>query len=643
MDDKARLLLVDDDPLLSRATARLLRSAGYTVSTATTGAEGVRMVREQTPDVVLLDVVLPDIEGLEVCRRIKADRALADVYVILLSGLKTASDEQAKGLEAGADAYIARPIANRELLARVEALMRIQRAERALRDSEEKFRNVIEQSNDGIALADSEGMVIEWNASAVQIFGLERAEVLGRPLWDVQFQVAPEMYKTEAGYAQIKTMLRQLFETQHADWLGELQGSEIQRPDGSHRFVEASIFPIHMGKKFMAGSIIRDITKQKRAEEALKRERDFNSIVLDTVDALVIVLDPEGRIVRFNHACEVCSGYTFEEVEGRKFWDVLLLEEERNAVKAVFADLKARALPSRFENYWVTKDGRERLIAWSNAVLTGEGGTVDYIMGTGIDVTERRRTERALARHAHALTQHAHALMRANEDLERFAYVVAHHLQEPLRTIVSYTQLLAKRQTGQPDPDMEQVRASIVDSALYMRDLLRDLLAYSALDRQVEVSKTVSSEKILAYVLEQLHEMIIESGARMTHDPLPDVRVNPMQFTQVFQALVDNAIKFSRGSSVATPPHIHISAEREADMWVFSVRDNGIGIAPKYTARIFRVFERLHTRQDYPGTGIGLAMCKKIIEQHGGRIWVESELGEGATFYFTLPIEKSDS
>ncbi len=637
MDDKARILLIDDDPLLSRATARLLRSSGYEVSMALTGAAGLHMVQEQSPDLVLLDVVLPDIDGLEVCRRIKADRALADVYVILLSGLKIASDEQAQGLEAGADAYIARPIANRELLARVEALMRIQRAERALRDSEEKFRSVIEQSNDGVILTDSEGKIVEWNVSAVRIFGLERAEVLGRSLWDVQYQVAPEVYKTEVGYARLKRRLSQFFESQQADWLGELQVSEIQRPDGSHRFVEASIFPISMGKEFMAGSIVRDVTEQKRAEEALRQERDFNSIVLDTVDALVIVLDPEGRVVRFNHACETCSGYTFEEIEGRKFWDVLLLEEERDAVRAVFNDLKTQALPSRFENVWVTKDDRESLIAWSNAVLKNEDGAVAYIMGTGIDITARRKTEHALARHAHALTQHAHALTRANEDLERFAYIVAHHLQEPLRAIVSYTQLLAKCQAGQHDLDVEEVRAYVVDNALYMRDLLRDLLAYSALDRGMKVLKRVSSENILASVIDALRDNIAESGAQVTYDHLPDVYVNPLQLAQVFQNLIDNAIKFSRTSCASTVPRIHISAERDPDVWVFSVRDNGIGVAPDYTERIFRVFERLHTRQDYPGTGIGLAVCKKIVEQHGGRIWVESEFGQGATFYFTIP------
>jgi PAS domain S-box-containing protein len=637
MDDKARILIVDDEPLLARATARLLRASGYTVYTAETGAEGLRVAREQPPDLVLMDVVLPDMDGLEVCRRIKADPALVDAYVILLSGLKITSDEQAEGLEAGADAYVARPIANRELLARVEALLRIQRAERALRDSEEKFRSVIEQSNDGIVLADSEGIIIAWNTSAERIFGLDRAEVLGSPLWDVQYQVAPEAYKTETGYAQIKTMLSQLFETQQADWLGELQVSEIQRPDGTRRFVEASIFPIHTGKAFMAGSIIRDITEQKRAEEELERERDFNSIILDTVDALVIVLDPEGRIVRFNHACEVCSGYTFEEVQGRKFWDVLLLEEEKAAVEAVFDDLRTRALPNRFENFWVTKEGRNRLIAWSNAVLTGEDGAVEYIMGTGIDITERREAERTLSHRSQALAQHARALARANEDLERFAYVVAHHLQEPLRTIVSYTQLLAKRQTGQTDSDEEQFRAYIVDSALYMRDLLRDLLAYSALDREAKVWQVVSSEKILARVLERLREDIAESEAQVTHDPLPAVKVDAGQLCRVFQNLVENAIKFRLQSKASAPPRIHISAEREMEVWVFSVQDNGIGIAPEYVERIFQVFERLHTRQAYPGTGIGLAMCKKIIEQHGGKIWVESELGQGTTFYFTIP------
>jgi light-regulated signal transduction histidine kinase (bacteriophytochrome) len=245
------------------------------------------------------------------------------------------------------------------------------------------------------------------------------------------------------------------------------------------------------------------------------------------------------------------------------------------------------------------------------------------------DITARKRDEAALARYAEELA-------RSNEELERFIYVASHHLQEPLRMVTSYTQWLAKRYESQLDAMADEFIAYIVDGATYMSQLLRDLLLYSKVDRQAAAIDRLSltpCEAIINRVLYQLKTLIEDSQAVVTYDALPTLTVDAEQLGLVFKNLISNALKFQSDEA----PRIHIAAQKREGMWVFSVHDNGIGIEPRYTKRIFRLFERLHTRNEYPGTGVGLAICRRVIERHGGRIWVESELGSGSTFFFTLP------
>jgi signal transduction histidine kinase len=224
-------------------------------------------------------------------------------------------------------------------------------------------------------------------------------------------------------------------------------------------------------------------------------------------------------------------------------------------------------------------------------------------------------------------------LQQANEDLRQFAYVASHDLQEPLRMVTSYVQLLAQRSDDQSDAEAQEFMGYVVEGAQRMNALITDLLAYSRVETQGKGWTQTDSEAVLEQTLSDLRLTVAESGAVVTHDPLPTVRTVPGQLRQVFENLMSNAVKF-RGPE---PPRIHLAAQRQGPEWVFSVRDNGIGLDPRHAGRVFQMFQRLHTRKEYPGTGIGLAICKKIIERHGGHIWVESTPGQGATFYFTLP------
>jgi signal transduction histidine kinase len=251
--------------------------------------------------------------------------------------------------------------------------------------------------------------------------------------------------------------------------------------------------------------------------------------------------------------------------------------------------------------------------------------------------TSLRLLNEKLEEEAQRVTLQAKELARSNSELERFAYVASHDLQEPLRTVATYTQMLAERFRGKLGPEADEFIGYIVEGATRMRSLIEDLLAYSRVGSRARSREPVKIEAVVDRVLVSLRSSIDAAKATITRDPLPDISGDPLLIQQLFQNVIGNALKF-HGEAPAT---IHISAKRSGDQCLFTVQDNGIGFDMKYADRIFVVFQRLHGRAHYPGTGVGLAICKRIVEQHGGRIWAEAELGKGATFSFTLPAAES--
>jgi len=283
--------------------------------------------------------------------------------------------------------------------------------------------------------------------------------------------------------------------------------------------------------------------------------------------------------------------------------------------------------PELVEAQIIPKSGdiREMLLSAEMIELAEE----DYLLLLAQDITNLKQVERAL-------DQKVEALARSNADLELFAHVASHDLQEPLRMVSSYVQLLARRYRDKLDDDANDFIDFAVDGADRMQKMINDLLIYSrATSREKIVTQTDGASSLLR-VLAILQHKLAGSNAIVTHDPLPMIMADETQFEQLLQNLIGNALKY-RGE---TQPRIHIGVERREDDWLFSVADNGIGIDPQDAERVFIIFQRLHGRADFPGRGIGLAICKRVVERHGGRIWVESELGKGATFYFTIPLQE---
>lgn len=280
----------------------------------------------------------------------------------------------------------------------------------------------------------------------------------------------------------------------------------------------------------------------------------------------------------------------------------------------------------------VQPGGAVRHVICLGEVCQEENGRPLRMVGTVLDITERKRAEEELE-------QKADELARINSELRQFAYAASHDLQEPLRAIASFTGLLAERYRGKLDSDADEFIGYVVEGAVRMQKLIEGLLAYSRVTTRGAPPAVTNCETVLKDALANLMISVEDAKAEVTHDRLPTVYADGAQLCQVFQNLIGNALKF-RGPH---PPRVHISARRTELEWEFSVKDNGIGIAPEFADQIFVIFRRLHPASEYAGTGVGLSICKKIVERHGGRIWVESKAGEGSTFHFTLPMDMQGS
>ncbi|NIM49168.1 MAG: PAS domain S-box protein [Gemmatimonadales bacterium] len=344
----------------------------------------------------------------------------------------------------------------------------------------------------------------------------------------------------------------------------------------------------------------------------------------------LMVIDPDGTIQRVNQAATNMLGYERVELVGRPVGDVLA---DGVGVLSLLKRSGLNDVLRSIDTSVVTKDGRHVAVSLSGSVMRDDDGGIQGMVCVAQDITERKRAQEMLE-------QRTHELARSNDELEQFAWVASHDLQEPLRMVASYTQLLSRRYKGKLDSDADEFIEFAVDGAARMRRLINDLLEFSRVGTHGKDFETTDCEAIYERTLVDLGGLVEDSGALVTHDRLPTVMGDGTQLGQLFQNLIVNAIKFRRDDEQLT---IHVGVERQDGNWVIGVRDNGIGIDPQYAERIFIVFQRLHGKGHRAGTGIGLAICKKIVERHGGRIWVESLPGEGSTFYFTLPVNEENS
>ena len=366
-----------------------------------------------------------------------------------------------------------------------------------------------------------------------------------------------------------------------------------------------------------------EVTAERQAAEALRQsEERYRGLVELSPEAVLV--NRNDRIVLVNPAgLRLFGASSAEQLLGKSLFELFHADYhalKRERIGKMLAGHRAPILEEKI----VRLDGVAVDVEVAGAPVTDHGERAVLVLVR--DITERKRAQAALQ-------QTAADLERSNRDLEQFAYVASHDLQEPLRAVGGYVRLLQHRFPDKLDAKAQGYIAGAFEGATRMEQLITDLLAFSRIGTRGGNFVPTDLETVLQQALGNLQAGIESARATITHDPLPTLTVDATQMMRLFQNLIGNALKF-HGES---PPAIHVGAQRQAGRWVFSVRDNGIGIEPRYFEKLFQIFHRLHTRKDYPGTGIGLAICKKIVERHGGMIWVESQPGQGSTFHFTIP------
>ncbi|MGE5639811.1 MAG: PAS domain S-box protein [Clostridia bacterium] len=492
-------------------------------------------------------------------------------------------------------------------------------AEAALRESEERFRQTFELAGSGIAHVDLQGRFQRVNRMLCEILGYTEEELIGRSVKDISHPADRDVTDTQRSLLRERGSAPVRFEKRYL------------RKDGATVWVDLAIALVrgHDGQPTHEIAVFDDISETKQAEQALREsEERFRSLTQVSSD-WYWEQDDKFCLTFMSTLMEKGTGLPASTYLGKQRWDrpALNLTEEdwrRHREQLV------RHEPFRdFEILRAGEDGRKAWVSLSGQPIFDADGKFKGYRGVGKNISERKEAEAELRR-AHD------ELARSNSELEQFAYVASHDLQEPLRMVSSYTQLLQRRYGDKLDGDAKEFMAFIVDGAGRMKQLIEDLLAYSRVGTRGKEPKPAAVEGAVRRAITNVRAALEESGASITYDPLPTVPADEVQLAQLFQNLFGNALKF-RSASV---PRIHVSAKELEHEWEFAVQDNGIGIEPQYFERIFKVFQRLHDKAQYPGTGIGLAICKKVVERHGGHIWVSSQPGEGSTFHFTLPKAK---
>ena len=484
-----------------------------------------------------------------------------------------------------------------------------------------RLADIVDSSDDAIIGEDLNGIILSWNKGAEKIYGYSAREMVGKPI----FNLAP-------GSEREKTS-KLLEEVKNGRKVAHYEAQRTKK-DGTKIDILVTLSPIKNfdGEIIGISAIVRDITEGKKAEKALiESEEKLNATIKSSPDSIIssnLNLD----IISCNQASMDMYGASSEELIGLNALELIDPKDRPTLIEAAKIALsEERSVTLELNS--VTLDGKKvfPVEISGNSIRDAEGKPIGFVAITK-DITERKNAEKERETLIGELE-------RSNQELQQFAYIASHDLQEPLRTISSFTQLLARRYRGQIDKDADEFIDFIVDGTNRMQAMIKDLLKYSRVQTRGEEFKPTDVQNALDQALFNLKVTIDENNAEITHDNLPVVTADEKQLIQLFQNLIGNAIKFKKPDE---PPKIHILSRKDEENkeYILGVSDNGIGMDQQYAGRIFELFQRLHTRDEYKGTGIGLAVAKKIVERHGGRIWVESELGGGSTFYFTIPIKE---
>jgi PAS domain S-box-containing protein len=485
--------------------------------------------------------------------------------------------------------------------------------------------------SDALIVFDEHGRVVEANRPVCDLTGYSREDLLSRSL---------EELSPSSGTLAASRLL------------GDLQEEATIALDTGLRVKDGSTQPFHLRLSRLSvlgrrHSLVR-VVRRRRAADRLLEDPDFIRTVLDGLQTTLLVLDPQGRIAYFNRVCESETGYRFPEVRGKGLWELLPEGAEQDAVRSWFVQLGRGGFPAEIKQHWKTKAGGRIRQAWSNTLLLRPDGSVRYVVGTGLRSAAGRRVEQAeLAAGEEAearrlqqrlerrVEERTAQLEEAIREMASFSYTIAHDLRAPLRSMSGFAQAMVDDYGISMDPSCLDLARRVVAGARKMDTLIGDLLAYGRLIHLDVHLETVNLEAVVRSAMERMRADLSERAARVDFvRPLPTVRGNRIMLDQVLSNLLSNAIKFV---PPGVEPLVKIWSEARAGRICLWIEDNGIGIAPEFHDRIFGIFQRLNREEDYPGTGIGLAIVRKALERMGGRAGVDSACGQGSRFWIELP------
>lgn len=479
----------------------------------------------------------------------------------------------------------------------------------ALRESEAKYRSLYNNAQAGIYRTHVDGRFLDLNDKMAAMFGLSKEAVLQKS--------APEFW---ADVADREAFVRAL---QENGMVNNFEG-RFQTPSGVRTFLLAGTLDVDTG--VIEGTAV-DITARLKAQAALQQsEQRFRSFFETDLIGMAVTSLEKGWVHVNDRLCDIL-GYPRVELIQKTWVDVTHPDDIQQDVTYFNTLLDGTANGYEMDKRFIRKDGQIIHAHIVVRTMRSSDGRLDHFLALVDDITERKQAELALA-------QNARELFRSNQDLEQFAYIASHDLQEPLRMVNSFLQLLQRRYGEQLDQDAHDYINFAVDGAQRMQKMINELLQYSRVGTRGRDPEPTDSGDVLTQVLDNLEIQLHDTEATVTHDPLPVVMADRNQLTQLLQNLLSNGLKFHKPGE---RPHIHVAAAAQDGMWQFAVADNGIGVEPHYADQVFELFRRLHTQEEYPGTGLGLAICKRIVERHNGRIWLDATPGEGTTVYFMLP------
>ena len=490
---------------------------------------------------------------------------------------------------------------------------------------------------------DEKGMIIDVNQTGASLLGVPKNNLINLSfipyITPDNRQVFYQHTKKaiETGKEEICEL--QLLKKDSNEFFGQLVTMVVENDQGNSKILRSNLIDITERKQAERKLKVTLINLEELVEERTKElllALDYNRNLIETSLDPLVTIGRDGRITDVNKATEKVTGYPREELLGTDFADYFTSPgDAEEGYQQVFQEGMVRDYPLEIIN----KDGTITPVLYNASVYKDGFGKVVGVFAAARDITEIKKAEEELREYWESLEElvklRTEELAKSNADLKQFTYVTSHDLREPLRMIASFLQLLERRYKDQLDQDANEFIAYAVEGAQRLDNMIMDLLEYSRVANKEIQFRDVDLEHVVQQIMLNLNILINENRASITYDPLPIIRGDRNQMILLFQNLISNSIKYRREEA----PRIHISSGKDEDNFVFVVEDNGMGIDPQHLERIFTIFQRLHNHQEYEGSGIGLSIAQRIVHQHGGEIWAESEPGKGSTFQFTMPIK----